>query len=67
MKTWTYSRYWTASAWTNFRSGQTRSRTTRLSPRLVRIFLASSAELREDRDAFDLYFRQQNDQLHKKG
>jgi internalin A len=33
----------------------------------MRIFLASSAELREDRDAFDLYFRQQNDQLHKKG
>jgi Leucine-rich repeat (LRR) protein len=36
-------------------------------PRTIRIFLASSAELREDRDAFDLYFRQQNDQLHKKG
>ncbi|MET0067777.1 MAG: hypothetical protein ABW076_15640 [Candidatus Thiodiazotropha sp.] len=33
----------------------------------VRIFLASSAELREDRDAFDLYFRQQNDQLRKQG
>ena len=33
----------------------------------IRIFLASSAELREDRDAFDLYFRQQNDQLRKKG
>jgi internalin A len=36
-------------------------RTTSLAP--MRIFLASSAELREDRDAFDLYFRQQNDQL----
>ena len=33
----------------------------------IRIFLASSAELREDRDAFDLYFRQQNDQLRKEG
>jgi internalin A len=33
----------------------------------VRIFLASSAELREDRDAFDLYFRQQNDRLRKEG
>jgi hypothetical protein len=33
----------------------------------IRIFLASSAELREERDAFDLYFRQQNDQLRKKG
>jgi internalin A len=40
-------------------------RTTSLAP--MRIFLASSAELREDRDAFDLYFRQQNDQLRKKG
>jgi hypothetical protein len=33
----------------------------------IRIFLASSAELREDRDAFDLYFRQQNDLLRKQG
>ena len=33
----------------------------------IRIFLASSAELREDRDAFDLYFRQQNDRLRKQG
>jgi hypothetical protein len=33
----------------------------------VRIFLASSSELREDRDAFDLYFRQQNDRLRKEG
>ncbi len=33
----------------------------------IRIFLASSAELREDRDAFDLYFRQQNDRLRKEG
>jgi Leucine-rich repeat (LRR) protein len=35
--------------------------------RELRIFLASSSELREDRDAFDLYFRQQNDQLRKEG
>ena len=35
--------------------------------RTIQIFLASSAELREDRDAFDLYFRQQNDQLRKQG
>jgi internalin A len=40
-------------------------RTTSL--RTIRIFLASSAELREDRDAFDLYFRQLNDQLRKMG
>jgi hypothetical protein len=35
--------------------------------RMVRIFLASSAELREDRDEFDAYFRRQNDQLIKQG
>ncbi|MEP6878842.1 MAG: COR domain-containing protein, partial [Nitrosospira sp.] len=35
--------------------------------RTIQIFLASSTELREDRDAFDLYFRQQNDQFLKKG
>jgi len=33
----------------------------------IRIFLASSAELRADRDAFDLYFRQQNDRLRNEG
>ena len=36
-------------------------------PKTVSIFLASSEELRDDRDAFDLYFRQQNDSLRKKG
>jgi internalin A len=35
--------------------------------RTVRIFLASSLELREDRDEFDLHFRQQNDRLRKQG
>ncbi len=35
--------------------------------RKIRIFLASSAELREDRDEFELYFRQQNDQFRKHG
>ncbi len=33
----------------------------------VKIFLASSAELRDDRDQFDLYLRQQNDRLRKQG
>lgn len=33
----------------------------------LRIFLASSSELREDRDKFDLYFRQQNDRLRNEG
>ena len=36
-------------------------------PRKIRIFLASSEELRGDRDAFDLYFRQQNDLLRDDG
>jgi len=35
--------------------------------RVIRIFLASSAELREDRDALDLYLRQQNDHLRRTG
>ncbi len=38
-----------------------------LSPRTMRIFLASSAELREDRDEFDLYFSKQNDKWKKTG
>ena len=33
----------------------------------IKIFLASSFELKEDRDAFDLYFRQQNDLWRKRG
>jgi hypothetical protein len=35
--------------------------------RKIRIFLACSAELRADRDEFDLYFRQQNDALINDG
>ena len=34
---------------------------------MIKIFLASSSELKEDRDAFDLHFRQANDRLFKKG
>ena len=37
------------------------------SERTIKIFLASSSELREDRDEFDLYFRRQNDSLRKRG
>src|SRR5262249_41748263 len=33
----------------------------------IRIFLASSQELRDDRDEIDLYLRQKNDLLRKKG
>lgn len=32
----------------------------------IKIFLASSSELEDERDQFDLYFRQQNDVLRKK-
>jgi hypothetical protein len=35
--------------------------------RTIKIFLASSEELRKDRDEFDLYVRQQNDSCRKKG
>jgi len=35
--------------------------------RTIKIFLASSSELKDDRDAFDLYFRQQNDRLLQEG
>lgn len=35
--------------------------------RTIRIFLASSAELRDDRDEFDRYFRQLNDQILEEG
>ncbi len=35
--------------------------------REIKIFLASSSELVEDRDAFDLYFRQHNDHLRAQG
>jgi hypothetical protein len=35
--------------------------------RTIRIFLASSSELREDRDAFELRMRQLNDRLRNRG
>ena len=35
--------------------------------RTIQIFLASSSELRDERDAFDLYVRQQNDRLRQSG
>ncbi len=37
------------------------------SPRTIQIFLASSSELEKERDAFDLYFRQRNDEHIKLG
>ena len=38
-----------------------------ISERTIRIFLASSSELKEDRDEFELYFRQQNDLFRQRG
>jgi hypothetical protein len=35
--------------------------------RTIKIFLASSSELKEDRETFDLYFRQANDHWIEKG
>ncbi len=43
--------------------GKNRKTENQKPTRDLKIFLASSAELREDRDAFELYFRQQNDRL----
>ena len=36
-------------------------------PRTLKIFLASSSELSEERDDFDLHFRQRNDEFRKRG
>jgi len=41
--------------------------TTGEAPRTLGIFVASSSELCEDRDEFELYFRTYNDQLIKRG
>jgi hypothetical protein len=36
-------------------------------PRKIKIFLASSSELRQDRGEFDRYFREKNDELLEQG
>lgn len=36
-------------------------------PKTIQIFLASLSEFRAERDAFDLYVRQQNDRLRQIG
>ncbi len=46
---------------------ETEKKQPRRAEKTVKIFLASSSELRDDRDDFDLYFRQQNDRLRKEG
>ena len=53
--------------WAQENSTQDKVNQMPASPRTIKIFLASSEELKEDRDAFDLYFRQQNDSLRKQG
>ncbi|MCC6325820.1 MAG: hypothetical protein DCC43_08180 [Candidatus Brocadia sp.] len=37
------------------------------SPKTIKIFLASSSDLKEDRDAFRIFLSIENDRLHKKG
>jgi hypothetical protein len=44
-----------------------RTKTLSAPCRTIKIFLASSSELRQDRDNFELYFRQQNDMFRKQG
>ena len=43
------------------------SQSSDLRAKTIRVFLASSEELRNDRDAFELYLRQQNDRLRSQG
>jgi hypothetical protein len=47
--------------------GRARRSSKKTSGVTLRIFLASSAELRDDRDQLDLYLRQQNDLFRKEG
>ena len=47
--------------------GRSRRSSKKTSGITLRIFLASSAELRDDRDQLDLYLRQQNDLFRKEG
>lgn len=54
----------------HFPSGAVRSAAATLGSgdrKTIKIFLASSSEIREDRDAFELHFRQANDRWLQKG
>ena len=53
--------------WAKDDPGATSKSPAAASSREIRIFLASSDELRQDRDAFELYFLQQNHEFLKKG
>ncbi len=53
--------------WANEATSATSQVPLTASPREIRIFLASSAQLREDRDEFELYLLRQNHELLKKG
>lgn len=48
-------------------AGETAPKESTTQTRRIKIFLASSFELKKDRDAFDLYFRQANDSYLKQG
>ena len=53
--------------WANEKQPAASASAVAVAPREIRIFLASSFEFADDRGAFELYFRQQNDLLRKKG
>lgn len=61
-------RFDTMPAWANEASKAT-NQPEAITPeqKTIKIFLASSSELRAERDAFDLYVRQQNDRLRQSG
>ncbi|MCS5694427.1 leucine-rich repeat domain-containing protein, partial [Cyanobium sp. FGCU-6] len=61
-------RYDTTPAWANEASkAPNQPEASSPEPKTIKIFLASSSELRTERDAFDLYVRQQNDRLRRSG
>ena len=61
-------RFDTIPAWANEASkASNQPEASRPEQKTIQIFLASSSELRDERDAFDLYVRQQNDRLRQMG
>ena len=61
-------RFDTMPAWANEASkSPTQPEECSPEPKTIKIFLASSSELHDERDDFDLYVRQQNDRLRRSG
>jgi hypothetical protein len=61
-------RFDTIPAWANEATkAPNQPEASRPGQKTIQIFLASSSELRAERDAFDLYVRQQNDRLRNMG